>query len=250
MYMFDNDLIEFKQPEVNIIELKDEYDVVEMQNILQNNNPVMVNALLPGSGKTTAIKNSGYKTLFVTPYNKLCQELRKEKFDSITLNKLLNINIVGNHNKKAKQYDISKYEAICFDEIRIYGPHYLSKIFHFMNTTDKKIFATGDNKQTQPFGFILNNVPKIKDYLNMIINIMFPNQITLKHNKRAKTKEDQMKLYQIQEDIFDPNIDVATTMKKYFKTIHDYYDLKTSKIFLSSILELKTSIRFIKNFMV
>ena len=58
---------------------------------------------------------------------------------------------------------------------------------------------------------------------------MFPNQITLKHNKRAKTKEDQMKLYQIQEDIFDPNIDVATTMKKYFKTIHDYYDLKTSK---------------------
>ena len=57
-----------------------------MREILQNNNHVMVEGLLPGSGKTTAIKNSGYKTLFTTPYNKLCQELREKKgYDSITL---------------------------------------------------------------------------------------------------------------------------------------------------------------------
>ena len=29
----------------------------------------MVKGLLPGSGKSTAIKNSGYDVLFVTPYN-------------------------------------------------------------------------------------------------------------------------------------------------------------------------------------
>ena len=136
--MFDNDLIEFKQPEVNIIKLKDEYDVNEMKETLQKNNHVMVNGELPGTGKTTAVKNSGYKVLFVTPYNKLCQELRKEGYDSVTLNKLLNVNIMGEHNKRGEQHDISSYEAICFDEIRMYGPNYLSKIYNFMNNTDKK----------------------------------------------------------------------------------------------------------------
>ena len=122
--MFDNDLVDFKQPNVNIVVMKDEYDVTEVREILQNNNNVMVKGLLPGSGKTTAIKNSGYRTLFITPYNKLCQELRKEGYDSITLNKLLNINVIGEHNKHANQYDVSEYEAICFDEILLYGPHY------------------------------------------------------------------------------------------------------------------------------
>ena len=133
--MIKNELIDFKQPNINIIKMKDEYDKNEMKELLQNNNNTIVIANLPGSGKTTAIKNSGYKVLFVTPYNKLCQELRKEGYDSITLNKLLNINIVGEYNKKAKQFDTSPYEAICFDEIFLYGPHYLSKIYNFMKNT-------------------------------------------------------------------------------------------------------------------
>ena len=136
--MVANDLIEFKQPVVNIIKLKDEWDVNEMKEVLQKYDRVFISANLPGSGKTTATKNSGYVMEFVTPYNKLCQELRKEKYDSVTLNKLLNINIVGDHNKKAKQHDVSKYEAICFDEIKLYGPHYLAKIYDFMTKNDKK----------------------------------------------------------------------------------------------------------------
>ena len=136
--MVANDLIEFKQPVVNIIKLKDEWDVYEMKEVLQKYDRVFISANLPGSGKTTATKNSGYVMEFVTPYNKLCQELRKEKYDSVTLNKLLNINIVGDHNKKAKQHDASKYEAICFDEIKLYGPHYLAKIYDFMTKNDKK----------------------------------------------------------------------------------------------------------------
>ena len=68
-----NKLMEFVQPQVNIIEMKDEYDVNEMKKILQKYDRVMVKGLLPGSGITTAIKNSGYDVLFVTPYDKLCQ---------------------------------------------------------------------------------------------------------------------------------------------------------------------------------
>ena len=82
-----NKLIEFKQPEVNMIQMINEYDVNEMKTILQSNNNGMINGDLPGSGKTTGIKNSGYKVLFITPYNKLCQELRKYGYEAITLNK-------------------------------------------------------------------------------------------------------------------------------------------------------------------
>ena len=41
--MFDNDLIEFKQPGVNIIKLKDEYDVNEMKETLQKYNHDLIN---------------------------------------------------------------------------------------------------------------------------------------------------------------------------------------------------------------
>jgi hypothetical protein len=60
---------------------------------------------------------------------------------------------------------------------------------------------------------------------------MFPNQIVLEHNKRLKTEEDQELLKQIKQDIFNLKIDVATTMKKYFKTIHSYSELKTTSNF-------------------
>jgi len=134
---------------------------------------------------------------------------------------------MGEFNKKVKQHDISGYEAICFDEVKLFGPHYLAKIYDFMNRTDKKFFATGDSDQIQPFGFHLNNVVNAKKYLNRCINIMFPNQIILQYNKRLTNKKHQLLLKQIKENIFNLKIDVGTTMKKYFKTINKYSDLKT-----------------------
>ena len=111
----------------------------------------------------------------------------------------------------------------------MYGPNYLCKIYNFMNNTDKKIFATGDMDQLQPFGFQLNNVPDIKQYLTRIFNIMFPNQIILEHNKGEKTEKHPLLLKKIKQYIFNLNIDVATTMKKYFRTIYRYLELKTNK---------------------
>ena len=114
-----NKIIEFKQPEVNIIQMNDEYDVNEMRTILQNNNNSMVNSIFGGGGKTTGIKNSGYKILFITPFNKLCQELRKDEYEAITLNELLDINCIGVENEfsKTKPFDIEIDEAIGYDEI-------------------------------------------------------------------------------------------------------------------------------------
>ena len=83
--------------------------------------------------------------------------------------------------------------------------------------------------QLQPFVFQLNNIPDNKEYLTRIFNIIFPNQIILEHNKRLRTENHQLLLKNIKQDIFNLNIDVATTMKKYFKTIYRYLELKTNK---------------------
>ena len=131
----------------------------------------------------------------------------------MTLNKLLNINIMGEQNKYGERYDISDHEAICVEEIRLYTPHELIKIYQFMNSTNKKVFANGDDSQNKPFGFFLNNVKNVKEYLDRIINIMFPTQIMLQFNKRAKTKEDQMLLHKIKADIFDYTKEISTTLQ-------------------------------------
>ena len=76
---------------------------------------------------------------------------------------------------------------------------YLTKLENLLrekSKTDKKIFATGDLDQLQPFGFQLNNVQDKKEYLKRIFDMMFPNQIILEHNKRLKTEEDKLKLRQ------------------------------------------------------
>ena len=98
-----------------------------------------------------------------------------------------------------------------------------------MEKTDRKVYATGDLNQIQPFGFQLNNVIDKKKYLNSILDMMFPNQIVLKYNKRLRTKEEQEMIYQIMLDIFNNDIDVTVTMKKYFKTIYKMSELTTSK---------------------
>ena len=103
-----------------------------------------------------------------------------------------------------------------------------------MNATDKNVSDDGndvndDVNQLPPFRFQLNNVSAVTKYLNMMIDIIFPKQIILQHNKQLQPKEDQLLLNLIKNDIFDLNMDVSTTMKKYFKTTRKYSQLKTSK---------------------
>jgi hypothetical protein len=51
-----------------------------------------------------------------------------------------------------------------------------------------------------------------------VLIIFFHTKIYLKENKRLKTKEDKDKLEQIYNDIFNNNINLETTIQKYFKT--------------------------------
>src|SRR5205807_1014251 len=76
------------------------------------------NGIYPGVGKTTSVsKYHKQNKLFITPFNKLAQELRKDNPSTNTLNRLLGFYADGKEYAKLNQMDISQYDCICFDEI-------------------------------------------------------------------------------------------------------------------------------------
>ena len=155
----NNELINI--PVVKVIEnkIKDETDTEEINKIISRGN-TMIKGVLPGVGKTYTASHYDCKNLlFVSPYNKLCQKLRKDGHDAITLNILLGIGI--NDDIKMSMYDVEPYDAVCFDEILLYNPYQLGLISNFMNNHKNiKFIATGDCDQRKPFNFGLNNVDK------------------------------------------------------------------------------------------
>ena len=191
--------------------IQNEYDNQELLRIMNDKN-VFIKGLLPGVGKTTACKNNE-NTLFVSPYNKLCQDLRKNGHDAITLNKLLGRGI--NEHMNFKKHDISGYECIILDEILLYNPNQLYLIKRYMEQNcDKRYHCTGDIDQRKPFNFGCNNVDNQNEYQLFCVNQMFPDQMTLKINKRLKNDEDKVKLMRLKEDILDTTKDIMDTFNK------------------------------------
>ena len=191
--------IDNKLPVIQNIEIKEhivknEYDNQELLDIMKDKN-IFVKGLLPGVGKISACKNNK-NTLFVSPYNKLCQDLRKDGHGAITLNRLLGQGI--DDDMKIKKYDISSYDCIVFDEILLYNPRQLHSIKSFMGENkDKRFHYTGDIDRRKPFNFGCNNIENQNDYQSFCINQMFPNQITLRINKRLQSDEDKDRLTRI-----------------------------------------------------
>ena len=187
-----------------------------MKAAIQHNNFIIINGLYPGVGKTTAVKNCGLKVLFITPYNKLAQELRKENFTAITLHHLLRMGITGTRMKHIKTYDISKFEAVCFDEVYLYNPFLLSKIHRYMqNNNSVHFIATGDLDQLEPIGLENQNVKNAKEYLGKCVDILFPNKIILKENKRLKNDTDKQKLKDLKTDIFNHSLKLYDVFRKH-----------------------------------
>ena len=124
-----NESFNIVQPKVNNIVIKDEYDTREFNEKFDQYNRIMIKGLFPGVGKTTSVINfKGHRLLFVTPFNKSAQQTRVKGHDAITLNMLLGFFGDGKDYVKFSQYDISKYDCICFDEMLLHPPHILQKI--------------------------------------------------------------------------------------------------------------------------
>jgi hypothetical protein len=227
-----NKTIEFPEISINNINLDDEFDTKAINKIFDKYNKILIKGYFPGVGKTmSVIKYQNHKILFVTPFNKLAQELQKQEHKAITLNMLLGIFADGKEYAKTYSYDINPYDCICFDEIFLYEPKRLKKIDVFMKKNlTKKYFATGDIDQLQPIDIEVNNIPNLREYQQSCINQMFPNQIELKISKRLKTEKDRNKMKNLKKEIFENPKNIIKILEKYkFKTCRSLKDVKTLK---------------------
>ena len=188
---------------------------------------IFVKGILPGVGKTSACKI--YENpLFVSPYNKLCQDLRKSGYNAITLNRLLGQGIDEHMN--FKKYDTSSYHCIVFDEMLLYNPHQLYSIQMYMEqNNDKRYLCTGDIDQRKPFNFGCNNVDNQNEYQLFCVSQMFPDQITLKINKRLKHDKDKVRLIKLKEDILNITKNPIEIFKKHgIKIVNKMKDVDTT----------------------
>ncbi|MBS1736426.1 MAG: hypothetical protein JSS98_07425 [Bacteroidetes bacterium] len=221
-----------KKRDVNVIKIKDEYDTNEINKVFDQHGRVGIWGDFPGVGKTTSVLNYiGKKILFVTPFNTLAQETRSKGHDAITLNMLLGFFGEGKEYSRYKAFNVEEYDCICFDEIMMNPPHILKMIDVFMREkSDKKYFATGDTDQLQPFNSHATNISNPQQYLNHCVNSMFPNQLTLKINKRLKSDDDRKKLAQLKADVFNRKKNVMETLKQFgLKIITSMSDVKSKR---------------------
>src|SRR4051812_1653314 len=73
-----------------------------------------------GSGKSTTINNYAnfdHTILFVTPTNKLAQQIKRKGRYAITVHMLLGIYGDGQQYAKTRKINVDNYDCVCFDEI-------------------------------------------------------------------------------------------------------------------------------------
>jgi hypothetical protein len=108
---------------------------------------------------------------------------------------------------------------IIFDELNMYNPNELTLIHNFMLKNNHiRYGSTGDRDQIESFGYELNNIDNMENYIEKCINYMFPNQINLEIIKRQESDEDKVKLKKLKKDIFNlDNNDIIKVLKKYLR---------------------------------
>lgn len=215
---------EIKPFKPNELEIKDEFNQLEFNQLFDKHNRVLLKGALPGVGKSTAVKKYPHKILFVTPTNKLASDFQKDGFSTTTVHSLLGIFAEDVELHKAKKINVSNFEVICFDEIFMLPPGIQRRIDRFIrNHPNQKFIATGDLDQLPPIG----ESSATPEYREKCINIVFPNQITLKICKRVQEKE-RATLTALKRDIFDLTIPIMSTFQKYgFRIINQMKHVTT-----------------------
>ena len=173
-------------------------------NTLFNTNLTIVKGIVGGSGKTYSVLKyyeiKKKKVLFVSPYNMLCDDLKKKNVQSITLYKLLGKSLENFEKKsQSKKFDIKGIDAIHFEEIYLYNLNELTWIKNFIiNNNQIKFSCAGDEFQLKP----VNDTNNINmEYHNFIIHSMFNNCILLKTSKRVSDKKEQKQMLDISNEL-------------------------------------------------
>ena len=222
-----NEYIEIPKYEHTIKQFENEYDTEKINKFINETTPrrILIKGEFPGVGKSNLAKAYDKSALFICPYNKLCQTMNEQNFDSITYSKCFGLFCDDIEIKQLKCFSIDDYKTIVFDEAFLYTPLRLKRIALLMNKYPEKTFiATGDTLQRDPIGFVDS------EYLDECMNIMFPNQIILKEIKRLKNEKDKEIWKGLKRDIFDMSQSIESIIKKYnINTIYKMSDVKTIK---------------------
>lgn len=219
----ENMMIDFKDfSNVNIKTFEDERDTKKINKYLKKHNAVFIQGDFPGVGKTEICKNYDKEALFICPYNKLCQNMKKDNLESMTYNKAFGL--YADDSKISSQTDFSKYNTIIFDEAFLYTVERLSRISSLMNSyPDKNFIATGDGLQREAIGFSNDK------YLKKCLDIMFQDKIHLKEIKRLKNKKDIQVWKDLKVDIFESDLSIKEICEKHkLNMIKDIEDVKTT----------------------
>ena len=224
--VYENKLIDiedFSTPKIKTFD--DEKDTETINKYLDENKNVLIKGEYPGVGKSTLCKNYDNKAFFILPYNKLCQNVRSEGFDSITYSKMFGLYKDDQELKHMKEYNINEYKTVVFDEAFLYNPDRLKRLSQVILQYPDKIFlSTGDTDQRNPIGY--DN----SEYLSHCMNIIFRNQIILKDIKRLVNKSDIQRWKDLKKDIFNKNMTVnEIVLKNNLNTITNKNDVKTLK---------------------
>ena len=204
---------------VRPIALPDEYDMDTICKHFEEKKRVMIRAEFAGCGKSYACKqmeNRGHKVLFVCPTNKLASNYGDS---GATINRFFSIGMT--EDSKMAKFDDSPYDTIVFDEIFFSSVRKLARIKRYCHEHPEKIvIATGDTNQLESIDCITNQ-HNYDEYYNKCVDLIFPDSMYLRENKRLKRKKDKETLTQFKRDIFDESIPTERTIKKYFKLTKD-----------------------------
>lgn len=219
-----NELLKPKLFNTDLKTFENEFDTKTINTYVSTHKQILIKGLFPGVGKSTLAKNFDNKSLFVCPYNKLCQVLRQDDFDSITYCKLFGLVGSDEEMKHLKEYDLSEYKTIVFDEIFLYEPTRLKRIHQLMISHPEKYFiSTGDCDQRNPIGF------KNSEYLTQCMNILFPTTILLNEIKRFKNDDDKKRIVELKKDIFNVNMTIEEICKKHnLNMVKNLSEVKTT----------------------
>ena len=104
-----------------------------------------------------------------------------------------------------------------FDELYLYGTRKLTRVKKYCDAHPEKIaLGTGDAKQLEPVEPDTNTHEDLEAYSNSCVDLIFPDQLFLRENKRLRTAEDKQKLRDFKADIFNESIPIEETVRKYF----------------------------------
>ena len=182
--------------------------------------PILIEALVPGAGKTYLAKRWIERTdqketsIIVCPWNALVTDCIKDGFTSITLHEL-----VGKIAKdeftaekiEKKAYKIDGVTHIHFEEVYLYSARELSWIRNFMlKHKNISYTAAGDPGQLEPVSQQLS--ADSDAWHEMVFAQMFPRRLTLRVSKRC-SGADRERMHKLCNELRDETKKVVPTLK-------------------------------------